>query len=145
MNSFTIFEITIYINKLKYNVELLSIGLVKMAEYEKFTFDKGADIAIQLELVDFQGNKKNLTNYSAAAKMKRNFNSDSADTTDFAVAIPSPASDGIVTLSLTNIQTDALKVGNYVYDVQISYVDSNDSTVIERILEGKIRVNPSVT
>jgi hypothetical protein len=116
-----------------------------MAEYEKFTFDKGSDIAIQLELVDFTGSAKDLTNYSAAAKMKRNFNSDSDDTTDFSVAINSPEADGIVTLSLTNTQTDALKVGNYVYDVQISFVDSNDSTVIERILEGKIRVNPSVT
>jgi len=116
-----------------------------MAEYEKFTFDKGSDIAIQLELVDFTGNAKDLTDYDASAKMKRNFNSDSDDTTDFAVAINSPATDGIVTLSLTNTQTDALKVGNYVYDVQISFVDSNNSTIIERILEGKIRVNPSVT
>ena len=114
-----------------------------MAEYEKFTFDKGSDIAIQLELTDVTGNTKDLTNYSAAAKMKRNFNSDSADTTDFAVAIT--PTEGIVTLSLTNTQTDALKVGNYVYDVEISFVDSNSSTVVERILEGKIRVSPSVT
>ena len=114
-----------------------------MAEYEKFTFDKGSDIAIQLELTDNTGNTKDLTNYSAAAKMKRNFNSDSADTTDFAVAIT--PTDGVVTLSLTNTQTDALKVGNYVYDVEISFVDSNSSTVVERILEGKIRVSPSVT
>ena len=116
-----------------------------MAEYEKFDFDKGSDIAVQLELVDNNGNKKDLTNYSAAAKMKRNYNSDSSDTTEFAAAISSPATDGILTLSLTNIQTDALKVGNYVYDVEISYVDSNGATVIERILEGKIRVSPSVT
>lgn len=114
-----------------------------MAEYEKFTFDKGSDIAIQLELTDNTGNTKDLTNYSAAAKMKRNFNSDSADTTDFSVAIT--PTDGVVTLSLTNTQTDALKVGNYVYDVEISFVDSNSSTVVERILEGKIRVSPSVT
>jgi len=114
-----------------------------MAEYEKFTFDKGSDIAVQLELVDVNGNKKNLTNYSAAAKMKRNYNSDSSDTTDFAVAIT--PSDGIVTLSLTNQQTDLLRVGNYVYDVEISYQDSNSNTIVERILEGKIRVSPSVT
>jgi hypothetical protein len=114
-----------------------------MAEYEKFTIDMGSDVAIQLELVDLSGNSKNLTNYSAAAKMKRNYNSDSADTTDFAVAIE--PTNGIVTLSLTNTQTDALRVGNYVYDAEISYVDSNGSTIIERILEGKIRVNPSVT
>ena len=77
--------------------------------------------------------------------MKRNYNSDSADTTDFSVAINTPASDGILTLSLTNQQTDALRVGNYVYDVEISYEDSNNRTIIERILEGKIRVSPSVT
>jgi len=38
-----------------------------------------------------------------------------------------------------------LRVGNYVYDVEISYVDSNGATIVERILEGKIRVSPSVT
>ncbi len=114
-----------------------------MAEYEKFTIDMGSDVAIQLELVDVSGNPKNLLNYSAAAKMKRNYNSDSADTTDFAVAIE--PTTGIVTLSLTNVQTDALRVGNYVYDAEISYVDSNGATIVERILEGKIRVSPSVT
>ena len=114
-----------------------------MAEYEKFTIDMGSDVAIQLELVDTSGNPKDLTNYSAAAKMKRNYNSDSADTTDFAVAIE--PTNGIVTLSLNNSQTDALRVGNYVYDAEISYVDSNGSTIVERILEGKIRVSPSVT
>ena len=114
-----------------------------MAEYEKFTFDIGSDIAVQLELVDLSGNPKDLSNYSAAAKMKRNYNSDSADTTDFAVAIQ--PTDGIVTLSLTNQQTNALRVGNYVYDVEISFVDSNGSRVVERVLEGKILANPSVT
>ena len=96
-------------------------------------------------MVDPSGNKKDLTNYDAAAKMKRNYNSDSDDTTDFAVAINVPATDGIVTLSLTNQQTNALRVGNYVYDCEISYVDSNESTIVERIIEGKIRVSPSVT
>jgi len=114
-----------------------------MAEYEKFTIDKGSDVAIQLELVDNSGNPKDLTNYDAAAKMKRNYNSDSDETTDFSIAIV-PA-DGIITLSLTNVQTDALKIGNYVYDVEISYEDSADATIVERVLEGKIRVSPSVT
>ena len=116
-----------------------------MAEYEKFTIDKGSDIAIQLDLVDTSGNPKNLTNYSAAAKMKRNYNSTDSDTLEFAAAINVPETDGILTLSLTNVQTDTLKVGNYVYDAEISFVDSNGSSVVERILEGKIRVSPSVT
>lgn len=114
-----------------------------MAEYEKFTFDIGSDIAVQLELVDNSGNPKNLLNYSAAAKMKKNYNSDSADTLDFSVAM-SPLA-GVVTLSLTNQQTNTLRVGNYVYDVELTYVDSNGATIVERVLEGKIRANPSVT
>tara|TARA_B100002019_G_scaffold293364_1_gene320432 strand:+ start:10934 stop:11287 length:354 start_codon:yes stop_codon:yes gene_type:complete len=115
-----------------------------MAEYERFAIDQGSDIAIQLELVDVNGNPKNLTNFSAAAQMKRNYNSDSADTHSFSAAIAN-ATQGILTLSLTNAQTSALKVGNYVYDVEISFVDDSANTIIERVLEGKIRVNPNVT
>ncbi len=115
-----------------------------MAEYEKFDIDQGSDIAIQLDLVDQNNNKKDLTNFSAAAKMKRTFNSDSSDTTTFSAAI-TDATDGTLTLSLTNAQTSALKVGTYVYDVEISFQDSASNTIIERVLEGKIRVHPNVT
>ena len=115
-----------------------------MAEYEKIDIDQGSDIAIQLELVDQNNNTKDLTNYNAAAKMKRTFNSDSSDTTTFAAAV-SDATGGFVTLSLTNIQTSALKVGTYVYDVEISFQDSASNNIIERVLEGKIRVHPNVT
>jgi hypothetical protein len=116
-----------------------------MATYEEFTIDQGTDIAIELELVDISGAAKNLTNYSVAAKLKKNYNSDSDDTTDFTSIIPAPHTDGKVTLSLTNTQTDALKAGRYVYDVELSYVDSSDNTIIERVLEGRIQVTPSVT
>ena len=115
-----------------------------MAEYEKFDIDQWSDIAIQLDLVDQNNNTKDLTDFSAAAKMKRTFNSDSSDTTTFSAAI-TDADDGVVTLSLTNAQTSALKVGTYVYDVEISFQDSADNTIIERVLEGKIRVHPNVT
>ncbi len=53
--------------------------------------------------------------------------------------------DGVVTISLTNAQTDAMEAGKYVYDVEISYIDSNNNAIIERILEGKIDLTPSVT
>ena len=116
-----------------------------MAQYEYFTFDQGSDIAVELHLQDASGNKKNLTNYSGAATMKRSYNSDSSETHYFDFAIQSPPTDGIVTIWLTNSQTDAMESGKYVYDVEISYVDSNDNNIIERILEGKIDLTPSVT
>jgi len=117
-----------------------------MADYEEITIDQGADVAIELHLVEEDGSKKDLTDYSAAAKMKRNYNSDSADTVDFTAVIPDPSTEGIVVLSLTNEQTDALNTrGRYVYDVEISFDDSDGNTIIERVLEGKILVTPSVT
>lgn len=115
-----------------------------MAQYEDLTIDQGADVAIQLELVSSDGSVKNLTNFSVAAKMKKSYNSDSDGTTVFAASVTDGA-EGIITLGLTNTQTDALKAGRYVYDVEISYVDSGGDTIIERVLEGNIQVTPSVT
>lgn len=116
-----------------------------MAQYEELTIDKGSDVTIKLELEDTNGNAKDLTNYSVAAKLKKTYNTDSAEATSFTTAIGSPATGGIVNLSLTNSQTDALKAGRFVYDVEISYQDSAANTVVERILEGTIDVTPSVT
>lgn len=116
-----------------------------MAQYEEFTIDQGTDVAFELHLTDNTGAAKNLTDYTVAAKMKKNYNSDSADTHDFTTLIATPATDGIVTISLSNTQTDVLKSGRYVYDVELSFIDSDSNTVIERILEGRIQVTPSVT
>lgn len=116
-----------------------------MAQYEEFTVDQGADVAIELHLTDLDGAAKNLNGHTVTAKLKKTYNSDSADTTEFNTTVASPATDGKVTISLTNIQTDALKAGRYVYDVELSYQDENLNTIIERILEGKIFVTPSVT
>jgi GTPase Era involved in 16S rRNA processing len=116
-----------------------------MAQYEEFTIDQGSDVSIQLDLVDVSGSRKDLTNHTITAKLKKNYNSDSADTTEFTTIIADSATSGIVTLSLTNTQTDALKAGRYVYDVELSYMDQDSNTIIERILEGRIQVTPSVT
>jgi hypothetical protein len=35
--------------------------------------------------------------------------------------------------------------GRYVYDVELKYNDSDGNAIVERILEGKIKVSPSVT
>ena len=35
-----------------------------MAQYEEITIDQGSDATIQLELVDANGSKKNLSNYN---------------------------------------------------------------------------------
>lgn len=115
-----------------------------MATYEDFTIDQGADLALQIELVNPDGSKKDLTGYSASAKMKKTYRSE--ESIDFNAVVATPSLEGIVTISLTNLQTDTLSTrGRYVYDVEISFVDEEGNTIIERVLEGKIKVNPSVT
>ena len=116
-----------------------------MAQYEEITIDQGSDATIQLELVDANGSKKNLSNYTITGKIKKNYSDSSGEATAFATAVVSPSTDGVCTLKLTNTQTDALKAGRYVYDVELSHTDSSDTTIIERVLEGIITVTPSVT
>ena len=115
-----------------------------MAQYEEFTIDQGADVTIELNLVDKNDAVKNLSGYSLAAKLKKNYNSGDSDTTSFTTIIDN-ASSGIASISLNNTQTNALKSGRYVYDVELSFQDSSGNTIIERILEGRIQVSPSVT
>lgn len=117
-----------------------------MADYEDFSIDQGADVAIELHLKEPDGSVKDLTGFNVVSKMKRNYNSGPEDTVEFISSVETPTTDGIVTLTLTNETTDALNTsGRYVYDVELHYNDAQGVVIIERILEGKVKVNPSVT
>jgi hypothetical protein len=117
-----------------------------MAQYEDLTIDQGADVAVELALFDKDGSVKDLTGYSASAKMKRSYNADSDNTQAFTTFIDTDAPEnGVLVLELSNTATDTLKAGRWVYDVEISYVDSDGDSIIERVLEGNIQVTPSVT
>ena len=117
-----------------------------MAQYEDLIIDQGADVAVELLLLEKDGSTKDLTGFSAAAKMKRSYNADSDNTQPFSTIIDSNTPEnGRLILELSNTQTDLLKAGRWVYDVEISYVDSDGDRVIERVLEGNIQVTPSVT
>ena len=111
-----------------------------MAKELEIYIDQGADWSLELSLVDSSNNPKNLTGISAEGKLKRNYLSDSDDTLSFSATISDPASDGIITLALTNVQTNSMKEGRYLYDVEIT-----EAAKVTRILEGQAVVKPSVT
>lgn len=116
-----------------------------MAQYEEFTIDQGADVALEIHCINQDASVKDLTGHSVTSKLKKTYASDSADTVSFTSVVTEPPTDGIINISLTNTQTDALKAGRYVYDVELSFTDSDSNTIIERVLEGRIQVTPSVT
>ena len=116
-----------------------------MAQYEELAFDQGADIAVEVHLFNTDETKKNLQGYSVAAQMRRTVNTSDSDAVTFTTLVADPAADGIITLTLTNQQTDALTPGRYFYDVEISFTDSAATTFVERVLEGIVDVKPSIT
>jgi len=117
-----------------------------VAYYEDLVIDQGADVAVEIHLTNTNGSKKSLDEHSVAAKLKRSYSSDSDETWNFTAIVVEPPADGIITLGLTNDQTNQLNPKKrYVYDVELSFVDSDGNTIVERILEGQINVTPSVT
>ena len=116
-----------------------------MAQYEEFTIDQGTDVSVEIHCVNTDNTVKDLTGYTATSKLKKTYASDSDDTILFTSLVSNPATDGVVVLSLTNTQTDTLKAGRYVYDVELSHLDSDSNVIIERVLEGRVQVTPSVT
>ena len=116
-----------------------------MAQYEEFSIDQGTDVTIQLNLTNPDGSTKDLSGYSINAQIRKTVSTTDSDAVTFTSAVLVPTTDGKVTLSLTNAQTDAMDAGRYLYDVEISHNDSSGNTIIERILEGKIELTPSIT
>ena len=117
--------------------------------YEDIVIPQGTDTAIELHLVkESDGSPFDLTNYSAEAKMKRRHGDSANDpnTVTFNAIIPTPATSGIVTLSLSSDSSQTLITrGRYVWDCEVSFVDSDSKTIVQRVAAGPAAISPSVT
>ena len=102
--------------------------------------DQGSTFSKQITVYETDGTTiQNLTGYTAASQIRKNYTS-TAYTTILAT-IQTPATNGVIVMSLTAVQTAALKSGRYVYDLQITAAD----TTVTRVLEGIITIKPEVT
>ena len=109
-----------------------------MAIIANIFIDQGADFAITVNVADVDGTTLNLTGYTAAAQMRKTYESSSVSAT-FGTAIA--ASDGQVSLSLTDSVTTALSPGRYVYDLVVT----SSGSLSTRVVEGLAIVTPGVT
>tara|TARA_A100001011_G_scaffold352633_1_gene393532 strand:+ start:28 stop:369 length:342 start_codon:yes stop_codon:yes gene_type:complete len=112
-----------------------------MAAIANLTIDQGATFSSDVTVKDANNNAFDLTGYSASAKMAKGFSS-TRTRTSITCTISTPASSGVVTLSLTADQTTALDEGRYVYDLEIL---QTSSSTVTRVIEGIITVRPQVT
>ena len=85
-----------------------------------------------------------LTGFDVSAQMRKHAGANTGITT-FTSSI-FDATGGQVQIGLSTTQTAELKVGRHVYDVELSHAESGTgNTIVERIMEGRIQVTPSVT
>ena len=111
-----------------------------MASILNQVIDQGSTFSKQITVYETDGTTiQNLTGYSAASQIRKNYTS-TAYTTILAT-IQTPATNGVIVMSLTAVQTAALKSGRYVYDLQITAAD----TTVIRVIEGIITIKPEVT
>jgi hypothetical protein len=108
-----------------------------MAVYSNLTIDQGASFSANIDVTDSDGDALNLDGYSVAGQIRKTYSSTTA--VDFTASIIN-ASAGVVQISLSATQTNNMKAGRYVYDVEI-----NSGGTITRVVEGQVEVTPGVT
>ena len=112
-----------------------------MAAVANLRIDQGTTFTTDVTVKDNAGDAFDLTGYTASAKMAKGYASTKTRVT--MTATVTSASTGVITLSMTADETNALDApARYVFDVEI--LRTNDST-ITRVIEGIITVSPSVT
>ena len=111
-----------------------------MATISNIFIDCGADFTTTVSVTDSSGSALNLTNYTAAAQIRKTYESSSA-TVAFTVAFNADRTTGKLDISLTGAQTAAISQGRYVYDVLIT----SGASAKTRVVEGIATFNPRVT
>jgi len=110
-----------------------------MAVYSDISIDQGSDFTAEIIVNDNTGGVANLTGYSAAGQIRKTYTSSTY--TAFGASVTG-ATQGKLTITLSNSVTNGMKSGRYVYDVEITKASNGEKT---RVVEGQLTVNPGVT
>lgn len=109
-----------------------------MAGFAEITIEQGASFSTTVTVNDATGAPTNLTNYTAAAQLRKSYYSTTAN--NFTVTV-SNAVNGELTMILTAANTANLNPGRMVYDLLIT----SPTNVKTRVVEGIATILPSVT
>ena len=110
-----------------------------MAIIANLFIDQGTDFSVVVDVQDATGSVQNLTGYTSAAQIRKTYGSSNVSTS-FTTSHGN-ASEGKITMSLTDTQTSGLEAGRYVYDLNIT---SGGGTTT-RVVEGQAIITPGVT
>ena len=109
-----------------------------MAGFAEIQIEQGASFSTTITVNDSTGAYTNLTNYTAAAQLRKSYYSSTANS--FTVTVRN-AANGELTMVLSSANTANLTPGRMVYDLLIT----SPSSVKTRVVEGIATILPSVT
>lgn len=109
-----------------------------MAIYANLTVDQGTDFEASVEVTDVNGEGVELTSYTYYGQVRKTYRSLTA--VDFNITLD-PFDSSSLIISLSADQTNAMKPGRYVYDVEVV----STSGQVTRVIEGQLELTPSVT
>lgn len=108
-----------------------------MAIKANLVVDQGSSFSATIDVTNVNGTVFNLTGYTVAAQMRKNYTSSTAVT----FSATHNGIGGAITLSLLPATTTTIEPGRYLYDVEITSSGSS----ITRIVEGIVTVTPGMT
>jgi len=105
--------------------------------------DQGSTYTLAVTYKDSSGTAINLTGYTAAMQLRENYDSATA-----VLSLSSPSSgivitgaSGLVTITMSAIQTAALSADTFLYDLEIA----SPASVKTRLIQGVVVVSAEVT
>lgn len=108
-----------------------------MAIKANLVVDQGSSFSATIDLTNVDGTVFNLTGYTVAAQMRKNYTSSTAVT----FSSTHNGAGGAITLSLLPVNTASIEPGRYLYDVEIT----SSGVTITRVVEGIVTVTPRMT
>jgi hypothetical protein len=122
-----------------------------MAIKSNLTIDQGSDFSATVDVLASNGQLFDLTGYTARSQIRKNFVT-STITANFIcthndnggkITLELPNADVVDGTTVTQVGTNSIEPGRYLYDVEI--VSNASTPVVTRVLEGTITVTGGIT
>lgn len=108
-----------------------------MAIKANLVIDQGSSFSATIDVSDVNGAVYNLSGYTVAAQMRKNYTSSAAITFN----ATHNGAGGAITLSLLPLNTASIEPGRYLYDVEVT----SSGGMVMRVVEGIATVTPGMT
>ena len=113
--------------------------------YEDLDVPAGTSYRFQIQMYTGEGSRRDLSDVSAVrGKINYSYEATDSDSISFFCTVDAPSSKGLINCTLSNDQTEGLERRRYLYDIEIDSI-VNGHTITERVLEGKVLVDKSIT